>query len=240
MSCGKKETYRFNRIKWKIHESEIEDRRNGMELLKIMRDVYLGYIDGRELERFGTSPVRNAYWAFGTPGVYTVRQEVRDLFDSALTTSPSARLVFRRLENLMPDRKDILLEAFLGFQDIVGCKYADKAAILNDDWVLNLTTTKENFMMEALLRRAKEMENACGSGIDVGEELKDLLKIYTDAEEHLKQKEASALEVLTSYMKRYVEAKEERMKVSMKLYNLKLKLTSGKKEECEEEEEKCT
>jgi hypothetical protein len=215
MSCVKKEPYRF---RWSVNQVD-------------------AYRKAHEYhERFGSAPVRDSYWAFGTPGVYTVPAEVRDLFNNALTTPPHT-LVFRRLENLMPEKKDILLEAFLGFQDIVGYRFANHIAIVDDAWVLNLRTTKENYMMEALLKRMKDMVNM--PGIDVGEELKDLLQVYTDAEVHLKEKEASALEVLTSYMKRYVEACDERKKVSSKLYNLKLKLAKPRQEE-EDEDEECT
>lgn len=75
-----------------------------------------------------------------------------------------------------------------------------------------------------------------GKVVNMDDELSDLLKIYTDAESHLKRKEDSALENATRYNKSYIEALEERKNVSVKLANLKDKLNHEKQcEECEEE-----
>ena len=77
--------------------------------------------------------------------------------------------------------------------------------------------------------------------VDVSEELKDLFKVYTDAEKHLKQKEDSALDSLTSYMKRYMDAQEERKKISRKLAILTAKMKDVESEEdcdcCDEEDD---
>lgn len=77
-------------------------------------------------------------------------------------------------------------------------------------------------------------------GVDVSDELKDLLKVYTDAEEHLLSKEKSALESVEAVMKRYLEAKDERKKVTQKLNALKQKLAAGqppKQEDCDCDED---
>lgn len=76
--------------------------------------------------------------------------------------------------------------------------------------------------------------------VDVSDELKDLFKVYTDAEKHLKAKEGSALETLTSYMKRFVEAQEERKKITHKLAILTQKMKDVEPEEdsdCGDEED---
>lgn len=77
-------------------------------------------------------------------------------------------------------------------------------------------------------------------GIDVSDELKDLLKVYTDAEEHLLSKEKSALESVENVMKRYLEAKDERKKVTQKLNALKQKMAAGQppqQEDCDCDED---
>lgn len=77
--------------------------------------------------------------------------------------------------------------------------------------------------------------------VDVSEELKDLFKVYTDAEKHLKQKELSAHDSMTSYMKRYLEAMEERKKISQKLEVLTQKMrdveTEEENDDCDEEDD---
>ena len=91
---------------------------------------------------------------------------------------------------------------------------------------------------DALKMRAdmlkKLWEEADIKHIDVDDELKDLLKVYGDAEENLKAREAQNLETLSHSMKRYLESKEERLKISFKLSNLKEKLKKAKNEEEDE------
>jgi hypothetical protein len=76
------------------------------------------------------------------------------------------------------------------------------------------------------------------ASIDITYELKDLLKVYIDAEEHLCEKESDALHTLSVYMKKYLEVKEEHLKVSKKLSALTLKLekSAGTCEGCTKEE----
>lgn len=104
-------------------------------------------------------------------------------------------------------------------------------------------------MMDAFLRgfgaQSKELKKAWEEKqvirIDVSDELKDLLIVYTDAEENLLGKEKAALESVESVMKRYIDAKEERKKISQKLNSLKQKLAAGqapKQEDCDCVEEK--
>ena len=159
-------------------------------------------------------------------------------------------MVFRRFPGLsIPEYElDILVKSLLGFPQPMGYKQGSNNVILNDAWTVNLRSTeKENIMMDAFLRgfdgQSEKLKKAWEEkqviGVDVSEELKDLFKVYTDAEEHLSQKEKQALETMTSCMKRYLEAQEERKKVTLKLNSLKHKLAAGQppKEERDEDEE---
>ena len=74
---------------------------------------------------------------------------------------------------------------------------------------------------------------------DFFDELKDLLSVYTDAEECLLSEERSALDVLTEHMERYLEAQEERKKVSQKLNALKRKIDAGQRD-CYDEDDEIT
>lgn len=76
--------------------------------------------------------------------------------------------------------------------------------------------------MEKELDRLWKSHRSCS--VDVRDELSDLCKVYMDAEEHLKSREACALDQLTNAMKRYMDIQEERKKVSLKLSNLKAKM----------------
>lgn len=64
-------------------------------------------------------------------------------------------------------------------------------------------------------------------GVDVSEELRDLLKVYIDAEEKLKSIEADALASLTYEMKRFLAAQDKRKEISYKLHILKAKICKG-------------
>ncbi len=64
-------------------------------------------------------------------------------------------------------------------------------------------------------------------GINVTEELQDLLSVYMKAEDQLKQQEQHCLDVVTSCMKKYIEKSTERKKVSEKLERLKQKILAG-------------
>lgn len=164
-------------------------------------------------------------------------------FDCNLLDVPVPKMVFKRFENLLTDedRLDLLVRALLGFPRAMGYKQGNHCAILDDSWTINLRTThKENIMMDSFLSgfagKSEELKKAWEgkqvSEVDISEELKDLLKVYTDAELHLKSKEDQALSSLESVMKRYMDAKEERKKVTLKLNTLKYKL--GKSEPCDE------
>ncbi len=266
--------YRFNRIKslqlqemdvptvrWVINEKDIERRRREVELNKLYKDAYLaweGVHENQDYQRFGTSPVKGAYWQIQYPeGPYVWKDhivkkpqcvkttqvtppEIREYFDPLLLSKPVPTMVFRRFGNLLPPEEelDILVKALLGFPKPMGYKQGNHNAILNDSWTINLRSTieeSENIMMDAFLRgfdgQAEQLKKAWEGkqvvGVDVSDELKDLLKVYTDAEEHLKQKESSALQLLESYAKKYLDAKEERVKVSKKLEALKSKMAAG-------------
>ncbi len=264
-------------IRWVITEGDLRKHKMEKELQNVYRDAYLAWdnyyrdndISGQDYERFGTSPVRDAYWGIvPNPGPYVWKSnikkrkpcvkttqitppEILEHFDPKLLSTPVPTMVFRRFDNLMPPEEelDILVKALLGFPQPMGYKYGSNNVILNDAWTVNLRTTeKENVLMDAFLngfgqqfselkKQWEETQKGHGMvGIDVEDELKDLLKVYTDAEEHLKRKEADALSTLSGYMKRFLDIQEERKKVTDKLQTLKAKMTHAC-EGCDEDEE---
>jgi len=228
-------------------------------------------IGSQDFQWLGTAPVRDAYWGYA-PGPYVWKDnkkkpacvkttqitppEVLQHFDKHLLSTPTKTMVFRRFPNLMPPEEalDILVKALLGFPQPMGYKQGSNSMILNDSWMVNLRPTKEreNIMIDAFLRGfghqfselKKSKESYDMNGIDVSDELRDLLKVYTDAEAHLLSREKSELDVMTVYMKRYLEIQGERKKVTDKLSCLKKKIADGqapKQEDCDcgegEEEE---
>jgi tRNA uridine 5-carbamoylmethylation protein Kti12 len=115
---------------------------------------------------------------------------------------------------------------------------------MRDAWVVNLSTThKENIMMDAFLKLSPELKNKWEEslkknvGVDVTEELKDLVKIYGEAEEHLKEKEESSLSQLVRFMKQFIEIQDERKRISQKLAGLTNKLRPHDHEDEEEDDE---
>lgn len=271
-----KEGLRVPTIRWTINEGDLLRKRAERELSRLYRDAYLQWenvYQNSEFQKFGTSPVRNAYWALYAPGPYTwdgkvvykkkkkkktivtkIRPpEILEHFDPKLLSTPMPTMIFRRFGNLLPPEEllDILVKALLGFPKPMGYKQGNHCAILDDSWTVNLRSTTvdtENIMMDSFLRgfggQSEELKKAWQEkqmiGVDVSDELKDLFKVYTDAEEHLLSKEKSALESVESVMKRYLDAKEERKKVSQKLNALKQKLAAGqppKQEECDCDED---
>lgn len=188
-------------IRWVITEGDLIRHRQERELNRLYRDAYLAW-------------------------------------DNFYSGDQSATMVFRRFPALsVPEYElDILVKALLGFPQPMGYKQGNHCAILDDSWTVNLRSTeKENIMMEEFLKgfagKSEELKKAWEGkqvvGVDVSEELKDLYKVYTDAEEHLITKEKQALETVTAQMKRYIAAQEERQKVSQKLNALKHKLAQG-------------
>lgn len=259
-------------IKWTINERDVERRRKEVELNKLYRDAYLawkGVYEDQEFQRFGTAPVRSAYWSICAPGPYVwnpnkkkkkarvkitqvTPPEILQHYDPLLLSKPVPTMIFRRFGNLLPSEEtlDILVKALLGFPKPMGYKQGNHCAILDDSWTVNLRSTqeRENIMMDSFLRgfggQSEELKKAWQEkqmiGVDVSDELKDLLKVYTDAEEHLLSKEKSALESVEAVMKRYLEAKDERKKVTQKLNALKQKLAAGqppKQEDCDCDED---
>lgn len=267
-----KEGLRVPTIRWTINEGDILRRKKEVELAKLYKDAYLawqGVYENQEFQRFGTAPVRNAYWSMYAPGPFVWKElkkqmkprvkttqitppEILEHFDPKLLSTPAPTMIFRRFGNLLPPEEmlDVLVKALLGFPKSMGYKQGNHCAILDDSWTVNLRSTqeRENIMMDAFLRgfggQSEELKKAWQEkqmiGVDVSDELKDLLKVYTDAEEHLLQKEKSALESVESVMRRYLEAKDERKKVTQKLNALKQKLAAGqppKQEECDCDED---
>lgn len=141
------------------------------------------------------------------------------------------------------ERLPTLTKALLRFEDNVGCKRHFNNAILNNAWMVNLKTSeRENVMMDSFLRGfgqdlKKQWEDKIMNTIDISEELADLMKVYTEAEEHLKKKEAGELETMNNYMRRYMQVQDERRKVTDKLNALKHKMERKACDECDEEDD---
>lgn len=106
---------------------------------------------------------------------------------------------------------DILTKCLLGIKENV--RYQD--GILNEDCLVNLKKSKEVDMTD----------------VDVGDELKELLKIYSEYNQHLTNKHGNSLEILTNYMKHFIEIDEERKKVANRLQTIKEKICKLTKED---------
>lgn len=160
-----KEGLQLPTIKWTINEGDIIRRRKEVELNKLYRDAYLawkGVYEDQEFQRFGTAPVRNAYWSIYAPGPYVwnpnnkkrkprvkITQvqppEILEHFNSKLLSTPAPTMVFRRFGNLLPPEEtlDVLVKALLGFPKPMGYKQGNHCAILDDSWTINLRSTQE-------------------------------------------------------------------------------------------------
>ena len=264
---------RFEGLKRFASPEEIKKRRIEKELEDVYRDAYLSWgsyysdnrVDGMDFKRFGTAPVRNAYWQWDGKVQYVCKEplkllthpipeSIRDLFASNTPSTCAHTMVFRRYPNLMTEseRLDVLIKALLGFPEVLGCKFAQAKAIVNDSWVVDLRGQPEdNYMMEAFLKGCgenysdlkKQWDKSQGEGtmmaVDVSAELADLLKVYTDALQHLENKEKQSFDSLIGYMERFIDAHKETKKVANKLANLKSKLSLKQKgcEDCDEDEE---
>lgn len=166
----------------------------------------------------------------------------------SLPQNNSKTVTFRRFPSLLPAdyfTGNTLTKALLGLLDRVGYRFNQGAAILNDSWQVNLREAKkENLMLDMFLRgfdgKAEELKKLWESKmmVDVNEELKDLLKVYKDAAEHLVKQEGYKLEQLVGSMKDFIKVHEERKVMERKLSTLVQKLEPKKScEECEDEED---
>jgi hypothetical protein len=70
--------------------------------------------------------------------------------------------------------------------------------------------------------------------LDVTEEMKDLLKVYTESQVNLEAREKYMLNNMVMEMKRFVEMYEKKTEVENKLYRLKQKIEEANDEECNE------
>lgn len=238
------------------------------DLSNVYRDAYLAWdnffshSDGY-MQHFGTSPVRNAYWKIEDPrGPFIWRDHVlpqmHNRMDKRITppVKNPTTMVFRRFPDLptepAPWEMDSVLLAFLGIPEIIGWKINPCHAILNDSWTVNLMTTPENIMMDSFLRgMGKEMERLSKQwdntpphmekqmGIDVSDELKDLFRVYTDAQKHLESKEKTAMNHLVNSMEAFLKVYKEKQSVDYKLNTLKYKIKDNcdPKCDCEDEDE---
>lgn len=76
-----------------------------------------------------------------------------------------------------------------------------------------------------------------GKGIDVTEELKDLMDTYTKNEQILAEQKQSELGLLVHFMRNFITAYDGHEEASLKLNNLKYKLASGYTKTNDEEED---
>jgi len=262
-------------IRWLINERDIEKRRREVEMDRLYRDAYLYWekhyddaydsitysramewgekFEGMKQTKFGTAPVKDAYWGWDGKIVYKKSESfyidptVQKYFDSILLNPKPVNMEFdsnRVLTTPFYDM-DTLLKSFLGILEPMGYKFGNsKGFILDDSWTVNLVSTQPegDVMMREFLKGfgcqnekvKNQWEEKHMSGIDVSEELKDLYKVYSDAHTHLESKEKDQLCNLVGNMKKFIEVYEERKKVASKLSNLKGKLTSACSE-CEDE-----
>ncbi len=187
--------------------------------------------------------IRNLQYEYNRRRIHMLeRPTIRWTINKEDVQKPSDTMVFRRFPGLIvPELElDILVKVLLGIPEVMGYKFSNSCAILDDSGMVGIKQ-EGGIMMESFLKgfdgKSDELKKLWQEkqllSIDVSEELKDLMKVYTDAEEVLVGKEKSALDLATSYMKRYIEAQEERKKISHKLSSLKHKMS--KKEEREEE-----
>jgi hypothetical protein len=207
--------YRRSLIRWTVNEGDVLRQRKETQLENLYRDACLGwkgFYGDSEFNRLGNPPARNGYQTICAP------------------------------EDL-----DVLVKALLGFPPPMGYKQGNNNKILNDSWTVNLRSTREeseNVMMDAYLKGStsqfkeiqKAWENMKMFGIDISEELKELLRVYTDAEQHLINKEKSALEAMTYNMKKYLEAQEQRQKLTDKITALNKKINADNHPKEDEEE----
>ncbi len=88
-------------------------------------------------------------------------------------------------------------------------------------------------LFEELKQQMKE-----SVGVNVTEELKELLELYTDQEKRAIDEEATALIFMTHRMEKYLGLKKHREGVSKKLQDLKSKMKiTDKCEKCQEDDE---
>ncbi len=112
--------------------------------------------------------------------------------------------------------------------------------ICDNSWMINLKTEEEDVMMDAFLKGfgddlKKQWEGKQTLAVDVSDELKDLLNVYTNAEDHLRRKKEDSLKNLTHFMKRYLHDEEEYKKVVDKLESLKSKINPTEEKSKEED-----
>jgi len=125
-----------------------------------------------------------------------------------------------------------LVKSLLGIDKSIGYNLRDKECL--EKWLVNFKKRKDP--MNDMEKELDRLWRATGNeSVDVKEELEDLHKVYMEAEEHLKHREANALEQATFAMKKFLEVQEERKKISNKLSNLKTKMCGLS--DCEHEDE---
>ena len=169
------------------------------------------------------SPVKRGSWEF-----------------NKIKRVPPSTMVFKRYPMLDSSGyfcPGILVRSLLGLEDKRRYVEVEGGVICNDAWMINIKTKeKENYMMDSFLRGFGEDLKKKWEGdkpmvnVDVDDEMKDLFKIYTDAENHLKEKKEAALRSLTYTMKNFIDIQDEHRKIEEKLHILKNKLKQAVEE----------
>lgn len=139
--------------------------------------------------------------------------------DSILGIIPPSTVLFKRYPTLSVAGHEALSK-----------KYEKAYAVVENSCKINL---KENMSCFNYLDDLKKQMEKSMKKIDVSQELKDLLKIYTDAEFQLKRKEETALSSSNYYSKIYLNSLDEREKMSDKLKELKKKIVIEEDKSCD-------
>ena len=132
-------------------------------------------------------------------------------------------MVFRQYENLVGGEvgSGELVDVFVGMMG--GGVYSGD---MRGEWVIN---NNRRCDMECGMEEDEYM------GIDVTEELVELMRVYVESERVLRASEECKLRYMTAYMKEYIGAKEKREEVTIKIEKLKNKMNG--EEECEDGDE---
>lgn len=183
-------------------------------------------------QQFDSSPIKNSFWtgqAWMPNHGNTVKFMRYPMLDDSVGVAS----------------RNILHQSYLDRFKNIKYKFERKNVLLDDDLQINIINTESDKNMrewankkliEALSMTTKEKEMFNEEPIELTEELKDLVRIYSEAEEKLKNRETGNLETLNYQMKHYLKAKEEREVITIKLRNLLNKLENIKPEEDDEEE----
>lgn len=153
--------------RWVINKKDFDKQKDFQNItdqfydggIKAWEEVFES-IPQTDFQPFGTSPVRNAYWSWKDKVVpkKTTRPRRQTVFSRKPIPAMEGTVVFRRFENLLSKEEInyytlyILVQALLGFPDIIGYKLCNNKAIIDDNWTVNLkSSVEQDIMMAAFL-----------------------------------------------------------------------------------------